>query len=145
MMKGIVNGAILLCLLAGCQNLTGAQDVRPMHLSENTVIIQDQADVAKEIVLSMEEVVEIKGVSDKEDHIYLAIRVKHFDRFRLHEIRKTGFDKVKKRYPDATVFLSTDQKIYMELEKLEKELKNRSISEERFKKRLKKLEETMKG
>jgi hypothetical protein len=33
----------------------------------------------------------------------------------------------------------------MELEKLEKELKNRTISEERFKKRLKKLEETMKG
>ncbi|MCL7745830.1 hypothetical protein [Halalkalibacter alkaliphilus] len=145
-MKGFISGMIVLCLLAGCQNLTGATpDVKPMQLQENAIIIQDQADEAKKIVLSMEEVVEIKGVSDNDDNIYLAPRVKHFDRFRLKEIRKTGFDSVKKRYPDATVFLSTDQKIFMELEKLEKELKNRTISEQRLKKELKKLEDMMKG
>jgi hypothetical protein len=33
----------------------------------------------------------------------------------------------------------------MELEKLEKELKNRSISQERLEKKLKKLDEMMKG
>jgi hypothetical protein len=121
-MKGIINGIIVVGLLAGCQTLTGAEhDVRPMKLSDKVIIDQEHADKAKEIVLSMEEVVEIKGVSDK-DNIYLAPRVKHFDRFRLREIRKQGHGAVKKRYPHATVHVSTDQKIFMELEKLEQEL-----------------------
>ncbi|GAE25654.1 lipoprotein [Halalkalibacter wakoensis JCM 9140] len=140
-------GIFFLCIiLTGCQNLTGATpDVKPMTLSSNAVVEQDQADEAKEIVLSMEEVVEIKGVSNNDNRIYLAPRVKHFDRFRLKEIRKSGYDSVKKRFPEATVFLSTDQKIYMELEKLETELKNQTISEERLNKRLTKLEEMMRG
>ncbi|MDT8860084.1 hypothetical protein N0O92_07540 [Alkalihalobacillus sp. MEB130] len=145
-MKRSLLGMVILCLVSGCQNLTGATpDVRPMQLSENAIIDQGQADEAKEIVLSMEEVVEIKGVSDNENTIYLAPRVKHFDRFRLKEIRKYGYDSVKKRYPDATVFLSTDQKIFMELEKLETELKNKTISEQRLQEQLNKLKDMMKG
>ncbi|KHF38870.1 hypothetical protein LQ50_18760 [Halalkalibacter okhensis] len=141
-----MSGIFVLCLFAGCQQLSGATpDVKPMQLQQNAIINQAQADEAKEIVLSMEEVVEIKGVTDNKDKIYLAPRVKHFDRFRLKEIRKSGFDSVKKRYPEATVFLSTDQKIFMELEKLEMELKNQTISEKRLTERLSKLEEMMRG
>ncbi|WP_332697371.1 hypothetical protein [Halalkalibacter lacteus] len=144
MMKGLIKAILVLCFLSGCQMLGAEQDIRPMQLSQNAVIDQEYADEAKKIILSMEEVVEIKGVSQKTD-IYLAPRVKHFDRFRLKEIRKYGYDSVKKRYPDATVHVSTDQKIFMELEKLEQELKNKTISEERMEKKLKKLDEMMKG
>jgi hypothetical protein len=143
-MKGLIKGILVVCFLSGCQMLGAEKDIRPLELSQNAVIDQKYADEAKKIVLSMEEVVEIKGVSNKTE-IYLAPRVKHFDRFRLKAIRKSGYDSVKKRYPDAKVHLSTDQKIYMELEKLEKELKNRSISQERLEKKLKKLDEMMKG
>ncbi|ARK29658.1 Sporulation lipoprotein YhcN/YlaJ (Spore_YhcN_YlaJ) [Halalkalibacter krulwichiae] len=144
-MKGIINGIIVVSLLAGCQTLTGTgYDVRPIQLSETVIIDQERADEAKIIVLSMEEVVEIKGVSD-EDNIYLAPKVKHFDRFRLKKIRKQSHDAVKKRYPQATVHVSTDQKIFMELEKLEQELQKRTISEKRLKQKLKKLDEMMKG
>ncbi|WP_227935407.1 hypothetical protein [Alkalihalobacillus deserti] len=144
-MKAIINAMVVVSLLAGCQTLTGGarQDIRPMQLSETVIIDQEYADEAKKIVLLMEEVVEIKGVSD-EDNIYLAPKVKHFDRFRLKEIRKQSHDAVKKRYPNATVHVSTDQKIFMELEKLEQELQKRTISEKRLKQKLKKLDEMMK-
>jgi hypothetical protein len=145
-MKSLLKITFVICLLTGCGNLTGAnEEVRPMHITEHAVIAQDKSDHAKKIVLSMDEVVEIKGVNDNKGKIYLAPRVKHFDRIRLKGIRKKGYDSVKKQYPNAKVFVSTDQKIYMELEKLEKELKNKSISEQRLKKQLKKLEEMMKG
>ncbi|GAE35848.1 YhcN/YlaJ family sporulation lipoprotein [Halalkalibacter akibai] len=143
-MKGLIKGFIVLAVLTGCQMLEPQQDIRPLELSTNAVIDQESADEAKKIVLSMEEVTEIKGVS-YENEIYLAPRVKHFDRFRLKEIRKTGHQSVKKRYPDATVHVSTDQKIFMELEKLEKELKEKTISEQRLKQKLKHLDEMMRG
>ncbi|MFC0559791.1 YhcN/YlaJ family sporulation lipoprotein [Halalkalibacter alkalisediminis] len=143
-MKGIIQGLLVLCILCSCQMAEPQQDIKPLQLSTNAVLDQEQADEAKKIILSMEEVTEVKGVSD-ENNIYLAPKVKHFDRFRLKEIRKYGHDAVKKRYPDATVHVSTDQKIYMELEKLEQELKERTISEKRLKQRLKELDEMTRG
>lgn len=142
--KRIIMLVLFLILLSGCQMLGAQEDVRPMQLAQNAVLDQEQADEAKKIILSMEEVVEVKGVSENEN-IYLAPNVKHFDRFRLKEIRKYAHEHVKKRFPDATIHVSTDQKIFMELERLEKELKNRSISEERLKKELRKLDEMMRG
>ncbi|WP_227936113.1 YhcN/YlaJ family sporulation lipoprotein [Alkalihalobacillus deserti] len=143
-MKSIIQGLLILYILSGCQMAEPQQDIKPLQLSTNVVVNQEQADEAKKIILSMEEVIEVKGVS-ADNNIYMAPKVKHFDRFRLKEIRKYSHDHVKKRYPDATVHVSTDQKIFMELEKLEQELKKRTISEKRLKQRLNKLDEMMKG
>ncbi|TWI54651.1 YhcN/YlaJ family sporulation lipoprotein [Halalkalibacter nanhaiisediminis] len=143
-MKGLIKGILFMMLLTGCQAFHAQEDVKPMALANNAMINQNVADEAKQIVLSMEEVVEVKGVNENQN-IYLAPQVKHFDRFRLKEIRKQGHDAVKKRFPDANVHLSTDKKIFIELEKLEQKLKNKQISEERLKEELKKLEEMMKG
>ncbi|MBP3950523.1 hypothetical protein [Bacillus suaedae] len=141
--------AFVLTIVCGILFVTGCQmeptkDIKPLQLSNEVLINQEQADEAKQIVLSMEEVVEIKGVAVK-DAIYLAPRVKHFDRFRLNEIRKSSHQAVKKKYPNASVHVSTDQKIFMELEKLEQALKNRSISEKRLENKLTELEDMMKG
>ncbi|ARK30231.1 YhcN/YlaJ family sporulation lipoprotein [Halalkalibacter krulwichiae] len=143
-MKWLVQLLFILCFLTACQMAEPQQDIKPLQLTNKAVVNQQQADDAKKIVLSMEEVIDVKGITD-ENNIYIAPRVKHFDRFRLKEIRKNGHDSIKKRYPDATIHVSTDQKIFMELEKLEKELQQRTISEERFKQRLAKLDEMIKG
>ncbi len=128
-------------LLVGCGT---EEDVKVLELDGKATFDQKKADEAKQIVISMKEVVDVKGVNYK-DKIYLAPKVKHFDRFRLKEIRKEGHDLVKARYHDATVHLSTDKKVYMELEKLERRLKEKKINEKQFKNKLKKLEEMMKG
>jgi len=144
-MKKLTVVAIILFLLTGCQNTGASDDIKPLSLADQAVIDQSQADEAKQIVLTMEEVVEIKGVNNNKNKLYLAPRVKHFDRFRLNDIRKKGYDSIKNRYPEAKIFFSTDKKIFIELEKLEEQLKNKSISEERLNKELKSLEDMMKG
>ena len=141
-MKGIVS-ILLIILLMGCQ-ANNDQDVRSLQLEGHAVIDQHQSDRAKKIVSSMKEVIEVKGVNVEKD-IYLAPNVKHFQRLRLQKIRKQGHDAVKKQFPDANVHLSTDKKIFMELDKIEQELKNKQISEKRLKEKLKKIEEMMKG
>ncbi|MCM3713686.1 hypothetical protein [Halalkalibacter oceani] len=144
-MKHVRNGLVLCLLLAGCQSVANPPDIQPLSLEDQAVIEQQQADEAKRILLSMEEIVEVKGVNDGEDNIYLAPEVKHFDRFRLKEIRKQSHDRVKKRYPEANVHVSTDKKIFLELGRLEQELKEKKISEKRLTDELTKLEDKMKG
>lgn len=135
----------LACILSGCGQMNlQQQEQTPLFVGQEAIIDQTQADNAKKIVLSMDEVIEVRGVSNQ-DKIYIAPTVKHFDRLHLEGIRKDGFERVKKRYPNSTIFLSTDKKIFMELEKLERQLKEKSISKEQLDKRLIKLEEDMKG
>lgn len=120
------------------------EEVQPLAIGTSGVADQSKADEAKRLLLTMEEVLEVKGVN-VDQNIYLAPRVKHFERFNLERIRKEASDKVKGKYPEAKVHVSTDQKLFMELGKLEGQLKNRTISKGRLKKRVKELEEMMKG
>lgn len=120
------------------------QEVTPLQIGSNAVVDQTRADNAKKIVLSLEEVIDVKAVS-MEDNIYLAPNTTHFARLRLKQIRKNSFDRIKKRYPDANIHVSTDRKIFMELGKLEQQLKEGIAKEEDLEKSLKKLEEDMKG
>ncbi|WP_078428557.1 hypothetical protein [Alkalihalobacterium alkalinitrilicum] len=132
-------------IVCGCGQMNlQQQEQTPLFVGKEALVDQTKADNAKKIILSMEEVIEVTGVSNKEN-IYIAPAVKHFDRLHLKGIRADGFERIKKRYPNSTVFLSTDKKIFMELEKLEKELKERRVSKKDLEKRLKKLEEDMKG
>ncbi|MCD8502624.1 MAG: YhcN/YlaJ family sporulation lipoprotein [Bacillaceae bacterium] len=133
---------MLALFVSGCN--IGSQEVRPLSIGNKGPIEQNNSDEAKQIVLSMEEVIEVKGVSENKN-IYLAAKVGQFDRFFLRSIRKDAHDKVKKRFPNANVHVSTDKKVFMELEELERKLSNNEIDEKEFKKELKKVEEFMKG
>ncbi len=92
----------------------------------------------------MDEVLEVKGVSVDES-IYLAPRVKQLSRFRLEEIRRQAHKRIKERYPKASIHVSTDKKIYIELEKLEERLQEQSISKKQLDEKIKQLETWMKG
>ncbi|NEU31035.1 hypothetical protein GN156_09625 [bacterium LRH843] len=141
-MRGIGLSLLLVLLVTGCQ--AAEKDIKSLQLEDHSIVDQHYSDEAKKVILSMKEVTEVKGVND-ENKIYLAPTVKHFDRFRLKEIRKAGHDSVKKRFPNATVHLSTDKKVFIELGKLEQQLKQKQISKKHFKEKLKKMEEMMKG
>lgn len=140
-MKKIIIIFIMISLV-GCQ-MNEQNNMKPLQIND-AIVEQTKANRAKEIVQSMEEVTEVRGVS-YDNSIYIASHVKPFDRFFLNEIRKKAHDAIKKRYPEATVHVSTDEKLFIEIEKLEQQLKKQSISKEKLSKRLKELDEMMKG
>lgn len=135
---------IAFVLLIGCNEVEKESEVKPLQLGMNAIVDQSEADHAKKLVLAMDEVVAVKGVKVNDD-FYIAPQVKHFARLKLDKIRKESFNKIKKEYPDANIHVSTDKKIFMELEKIENKLREKKISKENLEKKLKKLEEDMKG
>ncbi len=130
-------------LLTGC-NFAAKSDDQPLYMGSNKVIDQTKADEAKQIILSMEEVIAVKAVEFEED-IFVAAQVKQFDRFFLDQIRKKAHEKIKKRYPETQVHVSTDKKVFLELEKLEEEIYHNKIKKAEIKKKWKKIEDFMKG
>ncbi len=132
----------MVCFVSGCGGQ--ANTVKPLQIGNEAIVSQQDADEAKQIVLAMDEVLEVKGLTH-DQKIYLSPRVKQFDRLHLNDIRKRSHASVAKRFPKHDIFLSSDKKIYMELKRLETELKNREISEKRLKEELVQLEDKMKG
>lgn len=135
---------LALVLFVGCSSSAQKHEVKVLQLGEKAIVDQKKADEAKKIVAKMDEVIAVKGVN-LDDDIYIAPQVTQFARLKLEKIRKESFEKIKKVYPNANVHVSTDKKIFMELEKLENQLRANKINKETLEKKLKKLEEDMKG
>ncbi|MFK3937899.1 hypothetical protein ACI2JA_10360 [Alkalihalobacillus sp. NPDC078783] len=140
--KFILVMIICFLLLTACG---GAKDIKSLSDDElNPVVSQSNIIQAKELVLQMEEVVDVKGIQ-YEHLLFLDPKVKQFDRLKLKHIRQEAFKRVKDEFPESKVHITTDQKIYMELEKLEQQVANEKIDAKQLKKKVEKLEEDMKG
>ncbi|MFC5714143.1 hypothetical protein ACFPU1_15440 [Thalassorhabdus alkalitolerans] len=135
-------------MTAGCQQppeISGHTEVSPPEPVKNAAApLQARAEEAKAIIRAMEEVTDVTAVSFEKE-LYIAPQVKHSARLRLKEIREAGHRKLTKRWPGMTIYLSTDQKAYMELEKLEREVHQRQLNKSDINKRLGKVQEYMKG
>ncbi|MEK4564795.1 hypothetical protein MKX54_09020 [Alkalihalobacillus sp. FSL R5-0424] len=123
----------------------GAKNIKSLSGEDmNPVVSQSDINQAKELVLQMEEVTDVKGIQ-YEHLLFLDPKVKQLDRLKLKHIRQEAFKRVKDEFPESKVHVSTDRKIYMELEKLEQQLADEKIAADELKKKLEKLEEDMKG
>ncbi|MDA6161854.1 hypothetical protein OSK10_26665, partial [Escherichia coli] len=68
----------------------------------------------------------------------------NFDRFRLKEIEKKVKSDLKEEYTDYKILVSTDSKMYMELEQLEHKLQEDKLKWEALKKEFDKIKNLMK-
>nr|WP_326172753.1 YhcN/YlaJ family sporulation lipoprotein [Bacillus haynesii] len=132
----------------GCQNATENNNqnkqmaVRHVNV-QNEKADQTVANKAKDKLLKREEVTEVRGANSDQD-LVLAVQVEQFDRFRLKDIEKQSKEMLKKDFTGYSIEVSTDQKIFWELDKLEKQLENKKISEKKLKKKLTKIKKLMK-
>ena len=81
-----------------------------------------------------------------DDEVDVAIEVSNFNRFRLQTIEKEVAEKLKKEFPKAHIHVTSDKKLIMELQKLSATPWTAKQTEAcKQKKKLKKIEEDMKG
>lgn len=128
---------ILLC--AGACTAQEDEKGTAFKLQEAAGHGQEASDRAKDELIAMEEVISVRGIQYK-DEIVMAMHVKQADRFRLKSVRKQAFDRVKALYPDAKIQISTDKKIYKELEDAEEEIKANALDEKELQKKIKLIE-----
>lgn len=81
-----------------------------------------------------------------DNHLNVGLDVRNFHRLRLKTIRKETFDRLEKAFPDAELHVTTDSKVFRELQKMsQKPWQNDLEAACREKRRLDELEEMMKG
>ena len=154
-MKGnITKLKILLLLLiiigigSGCnenQNQMGYnnKDLSISQVHTSKPFDQSIANQAKEKMITKDEITDVRAVNtDKE--LLVAIKVENFNRFRLKTIEKTVKSDLEKIYPNHKVVLSSDKKMFWELEKIEQRLQKNNTNKKSLKKDLKKLKSLIK-
>src|SRR5699024_4904445 len=139
--KRIIVLAVILTTLVSCtpNNNSESRSYPPVEMTKistkNSAISQGESNHAKNILSKNDNVTHVYAVNTK-DTLVIAIKVRHMKRFRLQKIKQKLTKKMKKEFPKMDVYLSTDKKIVIELEKLEKKLKKTSISKKDFKKQI---------
>jgi len=134
---------ILIIFLTACTAYEDEQG-QAFMLQESAGKGQEASDRAKEELIKMDEVLSVRGIQHR-DVMIMALHVKQKDRFHLKDVRKQAFDAVKSLYPDSTIHISTDKKIYKELAEAEEKIKSDHLSNDEVEKELKKVEAHVKG
>jgi hypothetical protein len=130
---------------AGNQNqfTNNNDDAKIVKVSTKKSIDQSVANQAKEIVIKEKEISGVKAVNT--DHeLLLAVKVDQFDRFRLKSIEKKVKSDLEKAFPDHKIIISTDSKMYLELEQLEQKLQKDKTEKKTLKKEFDKIKSLMK-
>ncbi|WP_188454582.1 hypothetical protein [Virgibacillus oceani] len=119
------------------------QDVEYTKIANNSFVNQQKANKAKKILSKHDEITAIKAVNSDET-LVVAIEVHQNKRFQLAAIRKKYAKELKEEFPKLHTELSTDKKIIFELNRLERQIKAKEISNKQIKKELKHITKLMK-
>ncbi|MDW7617497.1 YhcN/YlaJ family sporulation lipoprotein [Peribacillus simplex] len=154
-MKDKINQFIMFLLLlaviglgSGCnrnQNQSGEdhEDLSISQVHTSKPINQSVANQAKKKVITEEDISDVKAVNaDKE--LLIAIKVENFERFRLKKIEKNVKSDLEKEYPDHKILVSTDSKMYLELDQLEQKIQKDNTKRKELEKDFNKIKSLMK-
>ena len=114
------------------------QSIELTNTAANSPIDQQPANQAKRALSQYDGITSVKAVNTK-DELLIAVEIEHHRRFKLENTRNELTKQMKKQFPNLKVELSTDQKINLELEKLEKELQSKAIPKKELTKEIKQL------
>ncbi len=147
---------LLLLLNTGCSALTGPEKKPRTEKAKSSPAEQVQVDPEaagrfKQIAQKVKGVDEATAVVINKD-ISVALKVSGFDRLRLKQIREEVHDKITATaVKDSQVHVTTDKKLFSEIQKLEQQIKvsaeNKEFNKEmvRIKSKLSKINEDMQG
>ncbi|CAN7647616.1 MULTISPECIES: YhcN/YlaJ family sporulation lipoprotein [Bacillaceae] len=152
-MKDKINQFIMFLLLltviglgSGCNQKQSGEDHEDLSISQvhtSKPIDQSVANQAKKKVIKEEDISNVKAVNtDKE--LLIAIKVENFERFRLKKIEKNVKSDLEKDYPDHKILVSTDSKMYLELDQLEQKIQKDNTNRKELEKDFNKIKSLMK-
>lgn len=118
--------SLLLLTMCGCA-MQNTPEKKPQQQQDGT---QEQVHTDPELAEQVKETASmVESVKDStavvvNNNISAAIKVTGFDRLRLKPIRKEVYDKITKIAPEYEVHVTTDKKLFAEIQKIEMQIKN---------------------
>ena len=132
----------LALLLTACGNepmeLGQQNSPEVTKISNEKLISQQPSNKAKDILSDQEEITVIKAVNTK-DILFIAVEIEQHERFTLSQLEKEYKKEIEKHFKDMKIEFSTDKKIVLELDKLEKKIDHNDISKKEMSKKLKQI------
>ncbi|MCT2534350.1 hypothetical protein NC661_09850 [Aquibacillus koreensis] len=140
----------LIIILTACQSNENDtritrkdNDENITKISNNSPISQAIANTAKEMLQAKEEIIGVRGVNTDKD-LLLAIKVTQMEQFNEQDLENEMKKSLEKEYPNVKIDVSSDQKIFIELDELEKKIQENNVSKDKLKKDFKKIQKLMK-
>lgn len=130
-------------LLVGCAE--NSPQKKPQQSDVEVVFETEVAQHAKQLAKGVDGVEQSTSVVINQE-VGTAIEVTGFDRWRLKSIREEVYKKIKEAYPDYEVHVTSDKKLFWQLQQIEKEIEEDRIeSPVGVKDRFDKINENMGG
>lgn len=125
------------------QNNIKQQNLKFTPVQNQSNINQQISNEVKNILSEHDDITEISVINNHQD-IIAAINVKSLSRFKLKKIEKKLEKKVAKQFPDKEVTLSTDKKIMIELNRVERSIQKEHLSNEKLKRKISRIKKLSK-
>ena len=137
-----------LFMLTACNNKSaesvlepkGEQNPELTKLRADPPVDQEPANRVKQMLSGHDAVKSVRSVNH-DDHLLVGVQLNHPDRFQMHEIERDLQQQIDKDSPDLQVKLSADEKIHLEVKRLEQDLQNKQLSKKELKKRIKEIKD----
>lgn len=139
--KKILGFSFILFLLMGCTQANLEEEntnVKLTKLNNQSEINLDLSDQVKEDLKNNSNIKTVHG-ANLNNNLVLAMEIPQMSRFNIKEIEKDVKTKIKNNFKNVEVHLSTDKKIVMELEQLERKLDQSSMTKKELNKELKRI------
>lgn len=142
-----LNFILISCLfiMTACMNSNYSlepEKSQPMELTKlsSDLGIPDQqaSNQAKQILSNYDEVQGVRAVNHNKQ-LLIGVKLKHHDRLQLDQLERDLRKKIKRNFSEMTITLSTDEKIHLEVKKLEKAMLNNELKEKELEKRIEKI------
>lgn len=138
----------LLVFSAGCANSQGAKQEKQKSVHMKAEVPPQfrtvEADKAEQTAK------QVRGVDDAtavlmDNELSVAVKVTNFQRLRLKQIRQDVHGRLKKEFSLYKVHVTSDSKLFKELQALKKKIKSGKFEVQKVSKKFKKINEDMKG
>lgn len=143
-MKRILSLILILAIMlvaAGCGQTSPPIKPRPEHRPKADQQITTDPQRAEEVKATARQAKEVEDstavVVDQD--IAVAVKVSGFNRLRLKSIREQARQRVKSTNPGFHVYLTSDKKLFQQLQRLEEDALGTNPSPEEFKARVNKV------
>ncbi|WP_404452410.1 YhcN/YlaJ family sporulation lipoprotein [Virgibacillus necropolis] len=131
-------GFLVACNTTTQPDNSNDHSTEPTKISTSSLPDQSPSEQAKNMLQKYDETTNIYAVNTNKTML-IAYEVHHHDRLKLAKFEKKLKKKLKKQFDDFKIEVSTDKKLVMEINELEKKVSQKKIGKKKLKKEVKHL------
>lgn len=139
--KNLIPIIFLASILVGCNTTEQGQEAPDVNLTKVTNQKEINLDLSNSVkdFLSKEENISSVHAINSNNLLVVAIDIPQMKRFNLQDIKNNIKKKLQKKFEASEVYVTTDQKIILELDQLEQKINQSSLTQKKLTKELKRI------